>query len=163
MGKNFITVFILGSIFYAPWVGSQNVSTHYMMCKGSRVTDDRFHQNETEALVLTIDNDLRDRSSKEPGKTFGTLKFSKSREPMWGGTNLNVCFDDVLNFNLEPVCILDQPKWPSEVSSIYRKCTLNKVSLKFDCFISIRYVGDRKPLEATWDYECFRAECSLCK
>ena len=163
MSKNLFTVTLLTLFCYPIGVNSTNISTHHLSCTGSKIIDGTVYQNATETLALVVDNDLRNRSSREPGKSFGALHFSKSTEPIWGKSNLSICYDDVLNFNLDPVCIRDSQNWPVEVGSIYRKCTLNKVSLKFDCHISVRYKENRKPRETLWDYECSRAECIMCK
>ena len=149
------------SILSSPANGNSD-GVNYFNCQGSLLINEKIILNHSETFMLHIRNDARKKLSRMGGKSFGILQFSTSTEPLRGSNTLNVCFEDALNFYLEPTCILDNIPWPDDVVWLNRRCRLDKVSLKFDCNIIV-YGSDRQSTHYNWNLNCDRINCILCK
>ena len=125
----------------------------YMSCSGSYTIDEHFFDNKTESILITITGP-RPKNITQWGKRFGTLKFSKSSVPSLYYETLRICGEDELKFVLEPICHFDNESWPSNVLSMDRNCTLDKVTGKFFCSLNIIYKGKEPASFYRWDYDC---------
>lgn len=130
----------------------------YMLCHGSRYTKGHQTLQASESAVLLIDETLRKDRMQNKGKAFGLFKLSRSYIPWSRDSSLRLCHEDELKYNLEPICILDADAWPPDVASLYRDCTLDKISGKFQCELKIFLKRDSKPETYRWDYVCSRVE-----
>ncbi len=164
MNKLYLLVFlsfcslVLKDSYAKEIIGKQSLicsgSNSYSRAGGKIVTFD----NVRESVVIYKFKLSRD--DREKQRPIGRMKFANSAFPPTYYDSLQICGEDDLKLIFNSICTMSEDDWPRSVSSLESNCTLEKLTGKFSCEISVGYKPDKEFPEyghyvtKWWDYDC---------
>ena len=158
MNKSYLlTFFLVINLIFSENIYSKEIAgKQNLICNGTNSYSSAgkktfTFENVKESAVIYKYKLNRDDIEKQ--RPIGKMKFANSKFPPNYYDELQICSEDDLKLIFNSICTMSEENWPARVASLGSDCTLEKMTGKFNCEISVTYKNDEF-VSKYWDYQC---------